>query len=170
MGKASSSPAFRSPFASLVENGAQPESNTLIDLPPRERTRRAVLEVVAPASERCIETTNDVFERDTAGQLGFASDGCVQLVLARPSRITVFVVEHISQELKTGSYHQVRETRFVRMKLQSSLFEQLSELHQRGFGLFLGTAHDHHVVCVTDQGIPCLPHRNINRGEVDVRQ
>src|SRR5712692_1854508 len=114
MGKASTAPASSSLFASLVEYGAQTKSNTFIDLLPCIRTRRAVLEVVVPASERCVDSADDVFERDAAGQLGLASDRCMQLVLARRSRITVLVVKHVSQELKTGSDHQVRQMRFVR--------------------------------------------------------
>ena len=64
----------------------------------------------------------------------------------------------------------MRDTGLVRVELQSSRFDQLTELGQRRFGLFPGTAENHHVVGVANKREPCLPHGHIDRMEVHVRQ
>ena len=78
-------------------------------------------------------------------------------------RVTAPVVEHVSKELKAGSFHQVRKPRFVRVELQSSRFDQLPELSQRGFGLFPRAAEHDHVVGIAHEPVARFPHRRIDR-------
>src|SRR5215210_2587818 len=142
----SSLPAF-------VENGPESIANPLVDPVPCPAVGRTELEVVVPAAKRGVQARDDVHQRVTVVPFGLLSERRFELALTGRTRIAVLVVEDIPEELKAGSFHQVRESGLLRMKLQSPPFDQLSELVQRRFGLFPRAAEHHHVVRVAHEPV-----------------